>query len=200
MFFTSAPTKPFEDGNQAINSWPQWKLVTNKVSFNVLILGSNLGLWEKYQKWLEEDYLVLDNVNAVVEHVAKGGNYFILEDESITAQVFYNKKLIYPDFTLEVVAGVNTLSSCLVFPKGSPYTRMMNKGIMRHHQTGWMQLILEDWIQRLPRYGPRPADTTILSFQQTAPAFFAYGSVIIISVLIFIWEITYKCSINFNKS
>ena len=31
MFFTSAPSKPFEDGNQALNAWPKWKLVTNKV-------------------------------------------------------------------------------------------------------------------------------------------------------------------------
>ena len=183
MFLSTAPDLPFSRFEEALESYPAWKLfiVTDAIAY----LKQNIPLYRETLERIMANYdtFSVDSLSGAVEKMKNGDpGWFCYIDSN---RINYHLTL-HPaerDF-LNIFGPKSKLFWYSLLPKKSPHGKMFNEGLLWVQRTGINDRIFEKWIRSRESEG-QIAVSKVLNFGHVSLAFLLlFASIVICSIIL----------------
>ena len=194
MFFSTSPDIPFQNIREGIALYPKWKWIVINGDEAQIQSRSDAGdkdfafYWDKVQD--QTNNLVALNHIAALKELSIPGNY-LFSDKMSLVYVIKDKPEITKSITPVMISSKQSIESCLLYPKNSPYTKMLNEGIQRLIQNGAVDSIIKFWVGNIPP-SQNEGDAEAIGGKEIVFLFVTMGSAILLSFLVFLAELLYK--------
>ena len=193
MFFATPASVPFEIMSDAVQAYPNWKLMFLKGDQGYVYEMAERGdldfisLWKRYQENPTET--MFDSIEDGLELIEKGQNVLHISQNLLLGHLKSNPT----KQKIRMVSLGNSFAGSLLFHNNSPLLCMFNQGMSYLRETGLERQLFYKWFGDLDKpNGSTASEGNIITLGQMVTVFVTMLVVFVVALFMLCGEFTFK--------
>ena len=192
MFFTHPDSNLFETETQAMQAFPEWRLLFLKGWEANIYQFAKQGFpeydtyWERYKESPAE--FTFNSIGEGLEHVEDGQNIMMINEKQLLAHLKMN-----PTSQQLYIFGEHKFEHrCLIFHKNSPLLPMFEQGVSHFREKGIEKELLTKWFGKEMKNIMLSHEGNILTLKQLGFVFINMAGIWILCLVVLCGEKVYR--------